>query len=75
MLQTECSAFEWAVEAEALPVVRVLGIGFVPYSPLGRGFLTGAVKPAADCPADGMHSFDDAGSRGTTRRTWPPSGR
>ncbi|WP_033320870.1 aldo/keto reductase [Streptomyces yerevanensis] len=59
VLQTEYSVFERAVEAEVLPVVRELGIGFVPYSPLGRGFLTGAVKPAAEYPADDMRSWDD----------------
>ncbi|MFJ8599801.1 aldo/keto reductase [Streptomyces shenzhenensis] len=59
VLQTEYSVFERAVEADVLPVVRELGIGFVPYSPLGRGFLTGAVKPAADYPADDMRSNDD----------------
>ena len=41
-LQTEYSLWERHVEAEILPTVRELGIGFVPYSPLGRGFLTGA---------------------------------
>jgi aryl-alcohol dehydrogenase-like predicted oxidoreductase len=41
-LQTEYSLFERAPEVELLPTVRELGIGFVPYSPLGRGFLTGA---------------------------------
>ncbi|MGI5460822.1 aldo/keto reductase [Streptomyces sp. CA-249302] len=59
VLQTEYSVFERAVEADVLPVVRELGIGFVPYSPLGRGFLTGAVKPAAEYPADDMRSFDE----------------
>lgn len=59
VLQTEYSVFERAVEADVLPVVRELGIGFVPYSPLGRGFLTGAVKPAADYPADDMRRHDD----------------
>ncbi|MFC8520639.1 aldo/keto reductase [Streptomyces sp. NPDC057257] len=59
VLQTEYSVFERAVEAEVLPVVRELGIGFVPYSPLGRGFLTGVVKPAAEYPADDMRSFDE----------------
>ncbi|MFF0445961.1 aldo/keto reductase [Streptomyces sp. NPDC004609] len=59
VLQTEYSVFERAVEAEVLPVVRELGIGFVPYSPLGRGFLTGVVKPAAEYPADDVRSFDD----------------
>jgi aryl-alcohol dehydrogenase-like predicted oxidoreductase len=40
-LQSEWSLWERGVEAEILPTVRALGIGFVPYSPLGRGFLTG----------------------------------
>ncbi|MFD1722887.1 aldo/keto reductase [Amnibacterium endophyticum] len=48
VLQTEYSVFERQVEAEILPVLRELGIGFVPYSPLGRGFLTGDVKPAEE---------------------------
>jgi aryl-alcohol dehydrogenase-like predicted oxidoreductase len=48
VLQTEYSVFERQVEADVLPVVRELGIGFVPYSPLGRGFLTGDVKPAEE---------------------------
>ncbi|MFF2327736.1 MULTISPECIES: aldo/keto reductase [unclassified Streptomyces] len=59
VLQTEYSVFERAVEAAVLPVVRELGIGFVPYSPLGRGFLTDAVKPAAAYPSDDMRSADD----------------
>ncbi len=49
-LQTEYSLWERAVEDKILPTVRELGIGFVPYSPLGRGFLTGAYKSAADFP-------------------------
>ncbi len=49
-LQTEYSLFERHVEAEILPTPRELGIGFVPYSPLGRGLLTGAVNPA-DLPS------------------------
>jgi aryl-alcohol dehydrogenase-like predicted oxidoreductase len=47
-LQTEYSLWERHVEEEILPTVRELGIGFVPYSPLGRGFLTGAITKAAD---------------------------
>ena len=43
-LQSEYSLWERGVEAEILPTARELGIGFVPYSPLGRGFLTGTVK-------------------------------
>ena len=42
-LQTEYSLWERSVEEEILPTVRELGIGFVPYSPLGRGFLTGTI--------------------------------
>jgi len=40
------------VEAEVLPTVRDLGIGFVAYSPLGRGFLTGQFQRFEDLPAD-----------------------
>ncbi len=45
-LQSEYSLFERGVEAEVLPTCRELSIGFVPYSPLGRGLITGQVKPA-----------------------------
>jgi aryl-alcohol dehydrogenase-like predicted oxidoreductase len=47
-LQTEFSLWTRDVEAEILPVCRELGIGFVPYSPLGRGFLTGKIKSTTD---------------------------
>lgn len=47
-LQTEYSLWERHVEAEILPTVRELGIGFVPYSPLGRGFLTGTITNPGD---------------------------
>jgi len=43
-LQTEYSLWTRDVEAEILPTCRELGIGFVPYSPLGRGFLSGKIK-------------------------------
>jgi aryl-alcohol dehydrogenase-like predicted oxidoreductase len=59
VLQTEYSIFERAVEAEVLPAIRELGVGFVAYSPLGRGFLTSAVKPAAEYPANDMRSWDE----------------
>jgi len=49
-LQTEYSLWTRDVEAEILPTVRELGIGFVAYSPLGRGFLTGAYRSTADLP-------------------------
>ncbi len=47
-LQTEYSLFSREPEHEILPTLRELGIGFVAYSPLGRGLLTGAVKRAGD---------------------------
>jgi aryl-alcohol dehydrogenase-like predicted oxidoreductase len=59
VLQTEYSIFERQVEPEILPLLRELGIGFVPYSPLGRGFLTSEIKPASEYPADDMRSWDD----------------
>jgi len=58
VLQTEYSIFERAVEAEVLPACRELGIGFVPYSPLGRGFLTGDVKPASEYDESDMRRHD-----------------
>jgi aryl-alcohol dehydrogenase-like predicted oxidoreductase len=47
-LQTEYSLWSRDPETEILPTVRELGIGFVPYSPLGRGFLTGQIKSPDD---------------------------
>lgn len=51
-LQTEYSLWSRDVEAEILPTLRELGIGFVAYSPLGRGFLTGQIKRIDDLAAD-----------------------
>ncbi len=51
-LQTEYSLWSRDPEDELLPTVRELGIGFVAYSPLGRGFLTGQFKRFEDLPAD-----------------------
>src|SRR5258707_877585 len=47
-LQSEYSLWTRDVEAEILPTLRELGIGFVPYSPLGRGFLTGKIQKRED---------------------------
>jgi aryl-alcohol dehydrogenase-like predicted oxidoreductase len=47
-VQTEYSLWTRDVEAEVLPTLRELGIGLVPYSPLGRGMLTGTIASAAD---------------------------
>jgi len=51
-LQTELSLWSRDVEESILPKVRELGIGFVAYSPLGRGFLTGAIQQRADLAQD-----------------------
>jgi aryl-alcohol dehydrogenase-like predicted oxidoreductase len=51
-LQSEYSLWSRDVETEILPTVRELGIGFVPYCPLGRGFLTGQFKKLDDLAAD-----------------------
>lgn len=51
-LQSEYSLFSRDVEEEVLPTCRELGIGFVPYSPLGRGFLTGQIQSLEDLETD-----------------------
>ncbi|ARS35020.1 aldo/keto reductase [Pontibacter actiniarum] len=51
-LQTEYSLWSRDVEDEILPACRQMGIGFVPYSPLGRGFLTGQIKKFEDLAED-----------------------
>jgi aryl-alcohol dehydrogenase-like predicted oxidoreductase len=51
-LQTEYSLWTRDPEAELLPLLRHLGIGFVPYSPLGHGFLTGQIRAVDDIPDD-----------------------
>jgi aryl-alcohol dehydrogenase-like predicted oxidoreductase len=55
-LQSEYSLFTRDVEDEVLPTVRELGVGFVPYSPLGRGFLTGRWRSIEDLPEDDTRS-------------------
>ena len=56
-LQTEYSLWSRDVEEEILPTVQELGIGFVAYSPLGRGFLTGQIKSPDDFPEDDYRRF------------------
>jgi aryl-alcohol dehydrogenase-like predicted oxidoreductase len=51
-VQSEYSLWERDVEQDVLPTLRELGIGFIPYSPLGRGFLTGQAKRAEEYPED-----------------------
>jgi aryl-alcohol dehydrogenase-like predicted oxidoreductase len=55
-LQTEYSLWTRDPEAELLPLTRELGIGFVPYSPLGRGFLTGQIRSRADLDRNDFRS-------------------
>ena len=50
-LQSEYSVWERGIEAAILPAARALGIGFVPFSPLGRGFLAGSIAGANELPA------------------------
>ena len=56
-LQTEFSLWSREVESAVLPTVRELGIAFVAYSPLGRGFLTGRFKKLDDLPADDYRRY------------------
>ena len=56
-LQTEYSLWSREPEDEILPLLRRLGIGFVSYSPLGRGFLTGQIKSLADLAPDDRRRF------------------
>jgi aryl-alcohol dehydrogenase-like predicted oxidoreductase len=56
-LQTEYSLWSRDAEDEILPTVRELGIGYVAYSPLGRGFLTGQFRSPSDFPEDDYRRF------------------
>ncbi|MBU3064641.1 aldo/keto reductase [Nocardia sp. NEAU-G5] len=53
-LQSEWSLWTRGIEDEVLPTCRELGIGIVPFSPLGRGMLTGTITSPADLPGDDM---------------------
>jgi len=57
-LQSEYSLWERALEQDIVPVLRELGIGLVPFAPLGRGFLAGDVRRAEDYPADDFRRND-----------------
>jgi aryl-alcohol dehydrogenase-like predicted oxidoreductase len=58
VVETEYSIFERGVEAEVLPLLRELGIGLVPYSPLGRGFLARGLKPGPEHPETDYRRID-----------------
>jgi aryl-alcohol dehydrogenase-like predicted oxidoreductase len=57
-VQSEYSLWERNLEADVIPFLRELGIGLVPFSPLGRGFLTGAVKRAEEYPVGDFRRGD-----------------
>jgi aryl-alcohol dehydrogenase-like predicted oxidoreductase len=57
-LQSEYSLWERNLETDVIPLLRELGIGLVPFSPLGRGFLTGAAKRAEEYPEDDFRRND-----------------
>jgi len=57
-VQSEYSLWERNLERDVIPVLRELGIGLVPFSPLGRGFLTGEVKRAEEYPANDYRRND-----------------
>ena len=56
-VQTELSLWSRDAESDVLPTVRELGIGYVAYSPLGRGFLTGQIQSPEDFPEDDFRRF------------------
>lgn len=58
-LQSEYSIWERNLDDDIMPVLEELGIGLVPFSPLGRGFLTGTAKRAEEYPADDFRSKGD----------------
>ena len=57
-VQSEYSLWERNLEADVIPALRELGIGLVPFSPLGRGLLTGEVKRAEELPKDDFRHDD-----------------
>ena len=59
-LQTEYSLFTRDLEDEILPTIRELGIGLVPYSPLGHGLLTGQIRSVEDFPDDDRRKTNPA---------------
>lgn len=63
-LQSEYSLWERNLEPEIIPLLRELGIGLVPFSPLGRGFLTGTAKPAEEYSESDFRRRDPRFQRG-----------
>ena len=81
-LQSEYSLWTRDQEAEVLPLLRELGIGFVPYSPLGKGFLTGTIRSTdqfdpndfrATNPGSPARTSSATSPSPTRCRRWPPT--
>ena len=70
-LQTEYSLWSREPEKEIIPTLRELGVGFVPYSPLGRGFLTGAIKSASSLEPDDRRRMFPRFKDGNFEKNWP----
>lgn len=64
-VQSEYSLWERGIETETIPFLRSLGIGIVPFSPLGRGFLTGAAKRAEEYPEGDFRRTNDPRLQGS----------
>jgi aryl-alcohol dehydrogenase-like predicted oxidoreductase len=69
-VQSEYSLWTRDPEDEVLPTLRELGIGFVAYSPLGRGFRTGAAQPRTPPPSIRPSHRPPSAAPGTPRPTW-----
>jgi aryl-alcohol dehydrogenase-like predicted oxidoreductase len=67
-LQSEYSLWERNVEGDVIAACRQLGVGFVPYSPLGRGFLTGRLAPPAELPTTDYRKLDPRFHEGNYQR-------
>ena len=73
-LQSEYSLWERGVEREVLPACRELGVGFVPYSPLGRGFLAGQAVRAEEFPERRLPPQPASAAARALRRKPPSAG-
>jgi aryl-alcohol dehydrogenase-like predicted oxidoreductase len=70
-VQNEYSIWTRDPELEVLPTCEELGIGFVPWSPLGMGYLTGTITPMRAIPADDLRSTMPRFTRDARRANWP----
>jgi aryl-alcohol dehydrogenase-like predicted oxidoreductase len=70
-LQSEYSLWWREVEHEILPILDELGISFVPFSPLGKGFLTGAINDDAEPCGEGARGSEGDYRQGRRRKTTP----